>query len=95
MSSKTISKNLKKKIEGLATSDLDKSICNELKEWSRRLKGDILKMTSLAASGHPGGSMSSLDIFLMTYCAANINPNSPHDPTGGMSSCNLNFPTLA
>ena len=37
----------------------------DLKELSRQAKGDIMKMTTLAASGHPGGSMSSLDIFLL------------------------------
>ena len=28
-------------------------------------RGDIVKMTTLAGSGHPGGSMSSLDMFLL------------------------------
>lgn len=46
----------------------------ELKEMSRICKGDILKMTTLAESGHPGGSMSSLDMYLAIYNYANIYP---------------------
>jgi len=46
----------------------------ELLELSRICKGDVLKMTTLAESGHPGGSMSSLDMYLAIYAYANINP---------------------
>lgn len=35
---------------------------------------DILHCTSLAACGHPGGSMSSLNLLLMTYAFSNISP---------------------
>lgn len=51
----------------------------ELKEISKICKGDILKITTIAGSGHPGGSMSSLDIFLSVFNRANINPNKPYD----------------
>ncbi len=47
-----------KKLEGLS------SVC----------KGDILTMTTLANSGHPGGAISSLDIFLTTWSYANVSP---------------------
>jgi transketolase len=30
-------------------------------------RGDILQMTTLAASGHPGGSMSSIDFELILW----------------------------
>ncbi|UCD64684.1 MAG: transketolase [Candidatus Zixiibacteriota bacterium] len=53
-------------------------------EWRDKLaamatsaRGNILKMTSLAASGHPGGSMSSIDIYLTLYNFANIDPAQP------------------
>lgn len=36
----------------------------DLRRISRIVKGDILKMTTVAASGHPGGSISSADLFL-------------------------------
>ncbi|MCD6329878.1 MAG: transketolase [Candidatus Cloacimonetes bacterium] len=46
----------------------------QLTELSRICKGDILKMTTIAESGHPGGSMSSLDLYLALYAYANITP---------------------
>lgn len=47
----------------------------ELEQKAKLCRGDILKMTTLAASGHPGGSMSSVDMYLTVYKYANINPN--------------------
>lgn len=46
----------------------------ELANTAKICRGDILKMTTLAASGHPGGSMSSLDMYLTVYKFANISP---------------------
>jgi len=43
-----------------------------LKELARLAKGDIVKMTRLAGSGHPGGSMSSLDMYLVVFSHANL-----------------------
>ena len=43
-----------------------------LKELSRFAKGDIIKMTTLAGTGHPGGSMSSLDLYLVLFFFANL-----------------------
>jgi len=40
-------------------------------------RGDILKMTTLAASGHPGGSMSSLDFLLVLWGFGNCDPGNP------------------
>lgn len=48
-----------------------------LKELSRLARGDILKMTTLAASGHPGGSMSSVDIYLTLFSFAKVKPEDP------------------
>ena len=48
-----------------------------LKELGRIARGDILKMTTLASSGHPGGSMSSIDIYLALFSFANIRPGDP------------------
>ncbi|MCM8820358.1 MAG: transketolase [Candidatus Omnitrophica bacterium] len=61
--------------ERLAEDEVEK-----LKELSRLCKGDILTMTTLAASGHPGGSMSSIDIYLTVFSYANVLPESPDDP---------------
>ncbi len=46
---------------------------SRLKEVARLAKGDIIKMTRLAGSGHPGGSMSSLDMYLVVFSQANLN----------------------
>ncbi len=46
---------------------------SRLKEAARLAKGDIIKMTRLAGSGHPGGSMSSLDMYLVVFSHANLN----------------------
>lgn len=48
-----------------------------LRELGRIARGDILKMTTLASSGHPGGSMSSIDIYLTLFSFARINPGEP------------------
>jgi transketolase len=37
-------------------------------------------MTTLAGSGHPGGSMSSIDFYLILYSYANIHPHSSSEP---------------
>ncbi len=48
-----------------------------LSELSRLCKGDILKMTNIAGSGHPGGSISSLDIYLVVFSYARVFPHEP------------------
>lgn len=61
--------------ESLTPADVRK-----LQELSRLCKRDILTMTTLAESGHPGGSMSSLDIYLTVYSFAKISPGLVEDP---------------
>ena len=39
----------------------------ELKEMARRCRVDIVKMTHAAKSGHPGGSLSSIDCMVALY----------------------------
>ena len=59
---------------------LDKESLERLSKLSRLARSDILKMTTLAGSGHPGGSMSSADFYLVLYSYANVHPQSPADP---------------
>jgi transketolase len=59
---------------------LDEGSLKRLSDLSRLARGDILKMTTLANSGHPGGSMSSIDFYLVLYSYANVHPQSPSDP---------------
>lgn len=49
-------------------------------EQAKTCRGDILTMTTLAGSGHPGGSMSTIDTLLAVYSVANVSPS------------NINFP---
>lgn len=62
---------------GFAAPELDDESAAELEARARVLRGAILTMTTLAASGHPGGSMSSLEMFLVLYAFANIDPVRP------------------
>jgi transketolase len=59
---------------------LDDVSLKRLSELARLARGDILKMTTLAGSGHPGGSMSSIDFYIVLYSYAGIDPNFPSDP---------------
>ena len=53
---------------------------SELVSNAKICRAGILAMTTLAASGHPGGSMSSIDILLTLYKFANISPQNQHNP---------------
>jgi transketolase len=59
---------------GITDSEIKK-----LREDARLCRGDIIKMTTVAGSGHPGGSMSSIDIYLALYANARISPETVHD----------------
>lgn len=50
----------------------------ELQKMCNQARGAILKMTTLAASGHPGGSMSTIDLFLTLYHMIEHDPKNPH-----------------
>jgi len=52
----------------------------ELIELSRLCRGDIIKMTTIAGSGHPAGSMSSIDLYLALFAFAKISPLNYDDP---------------
>ena len=65
---------------GFIYSKLTKEQINRLSELARLARGDILKMTTLAKSGHPGGSMSSIDIYLTLYSCAKVYIDNPKHP---------------
>lgn len=60
--------------------EITKKEIQHLKELSRLCRGDIIKMTTIAGSGHPGGSMSSIDIYLTLFSGADISPGNVDDP---------------
>ncbi len=47
--------------------ELTPQIVKELEDRARKSRADIIAMTYLAGSGHPGGSMSSIDIYTLLY----------------------------
>jgi len=53
---------------------------DDLKVRSRYGKLAILTMTTLARSGHPGGSMSALDILISLYDFMNVSYEDVHNP---------------
>jgi len=60
--------------------DLTEAQAARLAELGTAARGDILQMTTLAASGHPGGSMSSIDFELVLWGFGNCDPRNPFDP---------------
>ena len=60
--------------------ELDDAQVGRLAELGTAARGDILRMTTLAASGHPGGSMSSIDFELILWGFGNCDPKNPFDP---------------
>jgi transketolase len=65
---------------GFSEPLLDRQDAEELVERARRARGSVLTMTSVAASGHPGGSFSSMEMLLATYHFASIRPHDPGWP---------------
>ncbi len=55
----------------MQSSELSSQELQGLREMRVRCAKNILLCTSLAASGHPGGSLSSLDMLLVTYGSIN------------------------
>ena len=58
-------------------ADLTEAQVARLAALGTAARGDILKMTTLAASGHPGGSMSSIDFLLVLWGFGNCDPGNP------------------
>lgn len=51
-----------------------------LEKHRRNCARKIILSTTLAKSGHPGGSLSSLDLLLTVYAIANVDPQNPKNP---------------
>ncbi len=59
------------------TEPLSAETLAQLRERALAARGHVLTATTLAASGHPGGSMSSMEIFTLIYSQANLRPAEP------------------
>ncbi|MCX8058518.1 MAG: transketolase [Spirochaetes bacterium] len=62
-----------------------------LKIVSKRARANIIKMTSVANSGHPGGSMSSIDFYITTILFSNIFNNFLKINSGEIDFSEYNF----
>lgn len=50
----------------------------ELTEHARQMRGHIIRMLAASKSGHPGGSLSSVELLAYLYChKMKIDPNNP------------------
>ena len=65
---------------GFKQEKLASETIERLQDLARKSRGDILTMTTLAGSGHPGGSMSSIDIYTVLYNCAGLFPDTPQHP---------------
>lgn len=66
--------------KGFSAAELSPEKIEELRSLARICRGDIIKMTTIAQSGHPGGSLSSIEMYLTLYTFANITPETANDP---------------
>lgn len=62
---------------GFTEPVLDAVDAERLAARAHELRGAVLTMTSAAGSGHPGGSMSSMELYLVLYGFASIRPEEP------------------
>ncbi|RMG59048.1 MAG: transketolase [Deltaproteobacteria bacterium] len=62
---------------GFRSPSLDASVRKLIEDYCRVARGDILHMTTLAGSGHPGGSMSSIEMFMTLFLLARVTPDDP------------------
>ncbi|PSG95974.1 transketolase [Thermoplasmatales archaeon SW_10_69_26] len=54
---------------------------DQLEQMARRVRRDVLKMTHLAGSGHPGGSFSMTELLVTLYTRfLDVDPDDPDDP---------------
>jgi transketolase len=54
---------------------------SQLKEIARQVRLDIIESTFAAGSGHPGGSMSAVEVIVALYCREmNYRPQEPRWP---------------
>jgi transketolase len=62
---------------GFEAPALSQQQLDAIADKRRHAAADIIRLTSLAGSGHPGGSLSSLDALLVLYTCMNHKPSDP------------------
>ena len=64
-------------IRAFRAEECQQSDVKRWKEMARLCRGDILTMTTVAGSGHPGGSLSSIDFLTLLYDQMAVFPDNP------------------
>lgn len=59
---------------------MDDGQLEEIRNLADKARADILRMTTGAGSGHPGGSLSSVDLYLTLWLCANVSPETVNAP---------------
>ena len=63
------------------SSKMTKPNWTKLAERANLVRRDIIKMLGIAASGHPGGSLSATDLLVVLYAEfLKHDPKNPKDP---------------
>ena len=52
----------------------------ELKNFCQAVRRDIINMTANAGSGHPGGSLSAVELMSAIFSKMRVDPKNPKDP---------------
>jgi transketolase len=65
---------------GFRAERLDEGVRSMLVERRRHAAADVVRLTTLANSGHPGGSLSTLDALLVIYGCGTFDPRQPMMP---------------
>lgn len=53
----------------------------DLTKFCTQVRRDIINMTADAGSGHPGGSLSAVELMSAAFCTQmRVDPKNPHDP---------------
>mgnify|MGYP003586502979 CR=1 FL=1 len=71
---------LKEALQSMKAPTLTEEQQEALREGARKGRIQGVLMTAAAGSGHPAGSLSSMELYLLAYGAARINPQNPDDP---------------
>ncbi|MBI5017073.1 MAG: transketolase [Deltaproteobacteria bacterium] len=66
--------------KGFKEEELSAEEIRHLRNLSRLVRGDVLRMTQLAGGGHPGGSFSSVDLFVTLLASVNVSPELRDNP---------------
>ena len=53
----------------------------QLKTFCTQVRRDIIELTAASGSGHPGGSLSAVELMSAIFCTQmRIDPKNPKDP---------------